>query len=269
MDFFNLLKSKRQTLIAFFIFFLVIGGAYTFTQDFKYGTKAKLLVIQENASGVDPFAVSRSVEYLSDLFSQVTTSNSFYNLVLNSNYNIEKDYFAGDTDQQMKKWRQTVSAKSIANTGMIEISVYHTSSYQAEQIAMAVADVLIKQNSNYQGIGSSVKITAIDEPVVSNYPVEPNLLINLLLVIIASLVFSLIYIYIFPEDKYNIHLFDKKAKKPKATTADFLAAAEIETQYSRPALNYQYNEKLVAPQAPANNAYHPESQGDIRNLFRG
>jgi capsular polysaccharide biosynthesis protein len=178
MEFNELIKAKKQTLISFFLIFLLLGAVFTGLQTFKYGASSKLLVIQEGASGVDPFAVSRSVEYLSGLFSQVVYSNSFFNLVKESGFNIDQSYFSGDSIKQMKLWQKTVSAKSVENTGVINLTVYHPSAYQAKQIALAVNHVLMTQNSNYQGIGSSVKITVMDEPLVSNYPNQPNLLIN-------------------------------------------------------------------------------------------
>lgn len=229
MELNEFLKRKKGTLFSIFLIFFIIGSVYTFVQPFKYSAKSKLLVIQEGASGVDPFAVSRSVEYLSSLFSEVAYSNSFFNLVLDSNFNIERDYFKGDSIKQMKIWRQTISAKNVEDSGFIFITIYHPSSYQAKQIAMAVNNVLMTQNINYQGIGSSVKINIIDEPVVSNYPAQPNLLVNFALIVLGSLIFGFIYIYLFPEDKYNIHLWGNSKKghhKTQSLQHDFLNAAK-------------------------------------------
>jgi capsular polysaccharide biosynthesis protein len=234
MEFNDLIKSKKQTLVSFFLVFFLLGAIFTGLQTFKYTASSKLLVIQEGASGVDPFAVSRSVEYLSGLFSQVVSSNSFFNLIKESGFNVDQSYFKGDSIKQMKLWQKTVFAKSVEASGVINISVYHPSSYQAKQIALAVNHVLMTQNSNYQGIGSSVKITVMDDPLVSNYPNQPNLLVNFGLVVALSLIFGLAYIYIFPEEKYNIRLFHRRGQKLKATKGaikhDFLTSVERETE---------------------------------------
>ena len=99
MEFNELIKSKKQTLISFFLIFFLLGAIFTGLQTFKYSASSKLLVIQEGASGVDPFAVSRSVEYLSGLFSQVVSSNSFFNLVKEAGFNIDRSYFKGDSQR--------------------------------------------------------------------------------------------------------------------------------------------------------------------------
>jgi len=212
MDLIALIKQKRQTLFSIFLVFLVVGLLVLLTQDFKYSTKSKILVIQEGYGRVDPYAVSRSVEYLSDLFSRVIYSNSFFSFVMSSDFDIDKNYFGEDATKQMKKWKKTVSAKAIENSGIININVYHPDANQAKQIALAVNHALITQNQNYQGLGDSVKVSVLDQPVVSKYPVKPDLVLNFLFIVGLSLLFGLVYIYVFPEEKYSLNFFGKKKK---------------------------------------------------------
>jgi len=212
MDLSNLLKQKRQTLLSIFIIFLIIGSAFVLLQEFKFGTKSKILVILEGYGRVDPYAVSRSVEYLSDLFSRVIYSNSFFGFVLSSDFDIEKSYFGEDATKQMKKWKKTISAKAVENSGIININIYHPDANQAKQIALAVNHVLISKNQNYQGLGDSVKISVLDQPVVSKYPVKPDLLFSLFFIVGFSLLFGLVYIYVFPEEKYDLNFFVSKNK---------------------------------------------------------
>jgi capsular polysaccharide biosynthesis protein len=262
MEFYQFIKNKRQTLAAFFVFFLVVGSVFTFLQPFKYSARSKLLVIQENAGGVDPFAVSRSVEYLSNLFSQVVYSSSFFNLVTTSQFNIDKNYFVGDSINQIKIWKKTVSAKNVEGTGIINVVVYHPNSYQAKQIALAVNNALISQNSNYQGIGNSVKITVIDEPLVSNYPDQPNLLVNLGIIVALSIVFGFIYIYIFPEEKYNVHLFDSGSKKKKIK--------QINSNQTRSPQhhNHEYEQPQNLPYEDTEKKPNIYSGGNIKNILK-
>lgn len=208
----NIIRQKRQTLISIFLIFMVIGLVLFLSQDFKYGAKSKILIIQEGAEKVDPFSVSRSVEYLSDLLSKVVYSYSFYESVMNSDFNIDEQYFGETSNKKMKVWKETVSAKSLDDSGIISINVYHKDPYQAKQIALAINHVLINSHQNYHGLGSSVKINVIDQPVSSSYPIKPNLLYTLVIIIAVSLFFGLTYIYLFPEQKYDIHLFGKKHK---------------------------------------------------------
>jgi len=272
MEFKTFLKSKRSTFFIFFLTFLIIGAAITGLQSFKYGTKSKLLVIQKGGSGVDPFAVSRSVEYLSGLFSQVVYSNSFFEAVVKSEgYNIDANYFTNDSTKQMKIWRRTVSAKSLENTGIINISVYHPDPYQAKQIALAVNNVLMTQNYRYQGLGESVEVSVLDQPIVSNYPIKPNLLINLAVIIFGSLAAGFIYIYIFPEEKYSLRLFSQKTSRQDSKWAsehNFLKAGSLQAGIDNPSKNEAGNHSPVAPQgAKENRGFSPENRGNIDNIL--
>lgn len=245
MNDFNLNKTKLKIIAIITVIVLLLAGALTVVREFKYGTNSQLLVIQEGAQGVDPFAVSRSVEYLSKLLSQVVYSNSFFNLVMGSNYTIDKSYFGTDSNEQMKLWKKTVSAKNNQDSGIIDISVYHPDPYQAKQIALAVNDVLITKNSNYQGIGDSVKVNIIDQPIVSKFPVQPNLPVNLALAILCGILFGLAYVYLFPENN---------TIKKKERVKNIVPQSNIE---------YILHQNVETPEKPDNYS----ARGSIDNLL--
>jgi capsular polysaccharide biosynthesis protein len=253
MDLVNLIGQKRQTLVSIFLLFLLVGFLVVLVQDFKYGTRSKILVIQEGAGRVDPFAVSRSVEYLSDLFTRVIYSNSFFNEVMNSDFNIDKSYFGESSTRQMRNWNKTISARKIEDSGIINLAVYHKDNYQAGQIALAVNHVLINNHHNYHGLGSSVKINVIDQPVTSNYPVRPNLVYSLLIIIAGSLFFGLVYIYLLPEKRYDINFFGKSSKKKVVNRGGELRQNIVKEEPARES------------QARGNNGIG--SSGDIDTLF--
>jgi capsular polysaccharide biosynthesis protein len=265
MEFGQLLRLKRRTLISIFFIFLIAGGIVSGIQGFKYGTKSSVLVIQEGGAGVDPFAVSRSVEYLSTLLSQVVYSNSFFNHVMDTDFNIDKSYFTNDSTKQMEIWKKTVSAKSVENSGIITVSVYHLDQHQAKQIALAVNHVLMTSNSEYQGLGSSVKISVIDQPIVSNYPVKPNLLLNFTAVLLATLVVGFVYIYLFPEEKYNLDWFASKPKPKKVATPAYQPAPPA---YQAPVQSAPPTPTPATP-APVTrpNPSSFEDRGNISNLL--
>ena len=213
-DFLKLLKRKKGTIFTLVFVVIILSLGLSLINPLKYSAKSRLLVVQ-NSNGVDPYTVSKSNEYLGNLFSQIAYSGSFYNMVLESPYDIDKNYFSGDYNKQIKTWGKTISTKTLSDTGIIEVNIYHPNPYQAQQIALAVNDILINKNSNYQGSGQSIKVNIIDQPLVSNYPVKPNLPQNLVIALMASLLFSLFYIYIFPEERYNIQLWSSKKREKK------------------------------------------------------
>ncbi|MDD5527477.1 MAG: hypothetical protein PHO56_00685 [Patescibacteria group bacterium] len=211
-QFLNLIGKKKQTFVSLLIIFLAIAIIFSAVQPFKYDSNMKLLTIISFKQDIDPYTASRSNQYLSNLLANIVSSGSFFEKIKQSGFNIDTNYFQGSEKQQIKKWNKTVKAKSIADTGIISIDVYHTDRAQAEEIAKAVSYTLQTTNSQYHGFGDGVTLKIIDQPITSNYPVQPNLPLNLSLAIAFAFIFSLCYIYLFPEEKYDFRLWPKKER---------------------------------------------------------
>ncbi len=214
-NFLNLVRQKKQTITSIILVVVLLVSVATFVQPLKYGSTSRLLVVQNLPIGTDPYAISRSNEMITNVLAEVLESDSFYNQVINSEYNIDRSYFRKDNDsrKEMKKWASTVEAKALKDRGMIDIKVYHPNRYQVNQIAQAINQVYQTKNSNYHGLGNMVSIKVINKPYVSNWPVKPNIVLNYVLGILFAIMISLVYIYLFPEERYDIRLWPKRKLK--------------------------------------------------------
>ena len=233
VDFLQLIRRKAQTIFTIVFVGVVLTIAVSLIFPLKYGAQSRLLVVQ-NTAGKDPYTISRSNEYLGNLLAQVVHSSSFYDLVIASTHNIDRGYFSGSYRDQLKSWQKTVKTETVSDTGIIKISVYHVNPVQSQQIALAINDVLINKNSLYQGGGQSIKINIIDQPLVSSYPIQPNIPINAGVALAGSLMLAIFYIYLYPEEKYNLHIWKKKNNKAKSIkrpiTIDYLPFVDNEMQ---------------------------------------
>ncbi|PIV47213.1 hypothetical protein COS21_01145 [bacterium (Candidatus Gribaldobacteria) CG02_land_8_20_14_3_00_41_15] len=261
-DFLSLIKKKRGTIASLVFIFLILASILTIIQPIKYGSSAQVLVIQ-NFANADPYQASKSTEYLSNILAKVVYSNSFFENVLSSGYFVDKNYFGKTVKDQMKAWSKTVSAKAINDSGIISLAVYHTDRAQAESIAQAIIYTLQTKHGLYHGNGSNVSIKIIDEPITSNYPVKPNLILNLGLALVLGLLFSLVYIYLLPEEKYSFRLIPKSTKKPVEPIRQFampapdFEAAESDVQEKE--IEYD-NDDLDIHEEIAR-------QGNMKNIF--
>ncbi|HTX86446.1 MAG TPA: hypothetical protein VMC41_00070 [Candidatus Nanoarchaeia archaeon] len=288
-QFINLIGKKKQTILSVLIIFVAAAIIFSAVQPFKYDSNIKLLTIISFQSNVDPYTASRSNEYLSNLLADIVSSGSFFDKIKSSGFNINTNYFSGTEKQQMKKWAKTVKAKSVADTGMINVDVYHTDRAQAEEIAKAVAYTLQTTNSQYHGFGDGVQIKIIDNPITSDYPVQPNLLLNLGLAIAFTLIFSFCYIYVFPEEKYDIRLWPKKSSYAKATedesahakatedesafakVSSYAEAAEGESSLTPAFAEIDEDETGAYPQKNNFGGYDPsdyQANGNINNIWQ-
>ncbi len=275
-DFLRLLKSKKQIVTVIVLAALVISLGFSFSQSLKYGTSSRLLVIQ-NISGADAYTVSKSNEFVSSLFAEVTSSSSFFKLVLDSEYDINKEYFAGNLQKQIKTWQKTVEAKNIKDSGLISVSVYHPNPEQAKQIALAVNHVLMTKNINYQGVGESLTIAVVDQPIVSNYPVKPNIIVNLILALVFGLVIGLAYVYLLglsklgvePEyivnhtaqDNYLVEL-EKEKQRTQETVQAGIAPSQLDS-------NLAEVKESEATELREGREIDIEDRGSINNVFNG
>ncbi len=207
-DILQLIRKKKQTIIIIMLISVMLVLLVSVIQPLKYSVSSRLLVIQ-NTTETDAYALSRSNEYLGNLLAEVVYSSSFYEQVRASKYNIDENYFSGNYNQQLKIWNKTVDTRAQGDTGIIDINVYHPNVSEAKKIALAVNDILINRNQEYQG-GQSIKINIIDQPLASLYPTKPNIPFNLVATFFLSFVLALIYIYLFPEDKYSLSVFNSK-----------------------------------------------------------
>lgn len=259
-QFWQLISRKKQTIFSLMLIAIVLVLAVTIVSPIKYGAQSKILVMQDGLK-TDAYTLSRTNEYLGNLFSQIMYSSSFFNSVMsNSNYQIDQNYFSGNQIEKMKKWRQNINARVYGDTGIIEINIYHENQRQANQIALAVNDTLINQASLYSG-NENINIKIIDQPLVSERPVKPNIPFTVAITLVSSLIFSIMFIYIFPEDKYSIKFF-KKRKKQKVQ--DIIKEEEKEEFEKTNETNQldEYYKRL------AENKEDSDISGDIDNIVK-
>jgi len=212
-EFVSLIKAKRQTITSIIVIFMCLSAVITFVQPLKFGSVSQLIIIQKTGTEADAYNQIKSAEHLSNVLSSVVVSQSFYQRVMDAGYDIDAAYFSGNTNDQNKKWKKTVEAKALNDSGIIEISVYHADKNQLEKISQAVIYVLKTEHANYHGYGNNIELKVINEPVISRFPVKPNILLNFFLALIAGIVFALGYIYYLPGADYDVKIWPKKRTK--------------------------------------------------------
>lgn len=266
-EFLSLIRRKRQTIFVIMLVGIILTTVFSLAQTMKYSVHSRLLVVQ-NSIGDDTYALSKSNEYLGNLFAEIIRSSSFYDQTLNSNFNIDRSYFSGTYSQQIKKWGKAVETKTQSNTGIIDVSVYHPNVQEAKKIALAINNILISNNQNYQG-GQNVRINIIDQPLSSAYPTKPNLPFNLLAAALISLFLAFFYIYVFPEEEYDIRLFSKRKKKTKVFKNQVVEQLKYET-INREAVEMEMPE-LETTETKTSEMEMPEEHaplnGNIRNII--
>lgn len=254
-DFVSLLFRKKQTVFSIVFVLFSIAAILTFIQPFKYSTEAKIMLVQEFPEGTDPYTMAKSNEFLSGLLSQVVVSNSFFDTVMSSGFNISADYFAGSNKKMMEKWAETVEAQPLEDTGIIHIEVFHPDKYQAEQIVRAINFTLENRHTDYHSGSKNLQVKVIDKPIVSDFPVKPNIPLNFALSLALGFVISLCYVYLFPDEKYNIRIWPRFGKKKIIAEREIVYPVQVDIAVSDVVATEEIptvDDSLVIPVAPTN-----------------
>lgn len=164
------------TVFLLSIFGCVLALLLSFTRTLEFSSTTKILIAPKLGT-TDAYTVGRSAELIADNLSTILYTSTFYDDVFNSGYDIDRTYFPDDVIKFRKKWNKVVSASVSRSSGILTIRAYHPDVTQAEEIARAVAFVLVTKGWNYVP-GVDIAIQVVDEPVNSRYPVRPNLPVN-------------------------------------------------------------------------------------------
>ena len=158
---------------------LVLALIISFIQPLRYSSTARLLILQDIGSSVDAYTASRAEERIADNLSTIIYTSTFFDQVMDAGFSIDEGQFPEDDSKRRKQWSKTVKATVARGSGLLTISVYNQDVVEAEQIVRAIAYVLTERVDEYTS-GGSVSVQLVDEPLNSNWPVQPNVLANTL-----------------------------------------------------------------------------------------
>lgn len=205
-EFINLIGKKKQTLFIFIAFFILISAIFTFIQPFEYEAQSKILIIDEKSANSDPFSLAVKKEQIGMQLKNILESKDFTGEILPLGYKINNDFFKNINGN---KWKKIINVNLEHDVGILNIKIYNTDKVQADQISRAINSVLKTNIKKYTG-DEKLNIKIITQPEISRYPVKPNIFLNLSIGLILGFIAGLLYIYGFPEEKYNLRIFPKK-----------------------------------------------------------
>lgn len=226
-NFFTLLKSKLLNIIFIVAIFLVIAALFTFLQPLKYKAENKIL-IEQNIDRIDPYNIAKINDYYSSLIKEVILSDTFFVQVLNNNSKIDKNYFNIEAKKQTKLWQDTAEVE-FSEAGTLKLKVYQPNPAQAKEILQTINNLLVSKNSGIETIDKSIEIKSINQIFVSDYPVKPNIIKNLIFALILGLITALLYIYYLIENNSSV----EKVKNKKNNIPVNIDKVEEEKQDNR------------------------------------
>ena len=159
----------------------------------KYAADARILVAPHAVPGVDPYTSSKSAERIAQNVAEVVRTSQFFNRVVSLTASgIDITYFPSDELERRKLWNRTIDASVAYNSGMLQLTAYHTDPAQAMSLVGAVAQVLNASGNDFAVSPADFRI--VDSPVASAYPRQPNFLVIGLCAFFGGFIISAVFL---------------------------------------------------------------------------
>jgi len=196
-----LMKGWRRIFL-FGVLALVLATGLSFIQPLQWSSNVRLLIIQPSSLGYDPYTAIRAAERIGDNLAQVVYTTDYFGKVLDDRTAIDRAYFNLNEAKRRKQWGRMVNVVVERGTGLLNITVYHQDKAQATEIARAIAEVMTKEGANYVG-GGALQIRLVDDPLVSRFPVKPNILANAFTGLVLGALFGVLYVIATDKSRRN------------------------------------------------------------------
>lgn len=155
----------------------IAGLLFRFAFPQEYSSEIQILVIQKYTL-TDSYTASKSAEKISQNLAAAVKTSSFLEDVVDSKRVDLSNLLRLDEADRRDAWEKTLDTEVVPNASIIRITAYDTNPGHAEQIANAVAEVLMEKGSEYHGAPDTISLKVVDTALTSNYPTRPNILLN-------------------------------------------------------------------------------------------
>lgn len=169
---------KTMALVGLLV--ATMSGAITALFPLEYRAETQVFILSRTPAGVDPFTLAKTAERIGANLAQIVYTSSFFDRVmLIARDQVNKEQFGADDREQRKNWRKTVDVGVVPGTGFLRVAAFHKDPRQAGVIAQAIVSTLVDKGWEY--VGGEVQIKAVDNVVLSRFPVRPNILLNMVI----------------------------------------------------------------------------------------
>lgn len=174
-SFFNTLEASWSRLVWGAVVGAVFLAALTFALPRQYSSTMRLLVVQANVAGLDPYTAVKSTEQIAGNVRELVYTSLVANRVLGETSGFTASYFSDDEYSRRKEWQKSVEVGVVPGTGILSVTAFHPNRDQARLLVEGVAKQMIEQTPNF---GYNAQARVIDTPLPSRWFARPNVVKN-------------------------------------------------------------------------------------------
>lgn len=189
------LRQHRSRIAGIALAGMVVALVLTLFEPFAYRATMRLLIIQATSPTLDAFTAVKSSEKVGKNLGNVIVSSSFLDRVLEASPTIDASYFPRVERKRRRMWTRAVESSVASETSVMTIDVFHPRQAQAKAIADAIGVVLVRDAHEYTG-SPDISVKVIDPPLVTTYPVRPNIILRAVLGLVLGGLIGLAWVYL-------------------------------------------------------------------------
>lgn len=157
-----------------------------------YSSSARVLIIQPNVAGLDPYTATKSTERIAGTLSELVHTTTFFDNALAQTKAFDATFFSTDERARRKAWRQAIETATTPGTGIMTVTSYHPDRAQARVLVEAVARELAVETPNLFGYNARVQV--IDAPLASRWFARPAFFSNALFGLLLGLLVGVAWV---------------------------------------------------------------------------
>lgn len=165
----NLAKNNLKTALLCGMLLGALSFLLLVMTQKNFRSSADVLVSQNQSGATDYYALSQSANYLTSMLSQSIYSEKFLEDVVATN-KVPANFISGDSAARLKAWQHVIVVKNNPTVGIMTIQVFGDTQASTDQLASAVLDVLINQNSFFLGQDQNINVHVLSGPITEKNP---------------------------------------------------------------------------------------------------
>lgn len=197
----EVVKSHLVYILLFVAAVLSMNIFWLLSVKQEYRSEVSLLVVQYGEP--DSYVAAKSAERLAKDLSSIIPTTSFFQKVSESGYVDLSELKSLDERSKRKAWEKKITTSIKPETGILTLFAYDTDRQVANDLAAAVAYVLVNDAEDYYGENANVRISIVNTPLTSEHPVRPNWFKNLGFAFFVSLFLAFSYLFLRKEYSFE------------------------------------------------------------------
>lgn len=191
------LVERNRFLISTGVVVAILTVGVSLVMPLRYSATGSVLIQPRQGFGIDLYTVLKSAERTGEDIARVIETSTFLEAVLASEPAIANDQFpAGERDRR-RHWKKVIEPQVHPGSGVLNVVAYDEDPRQARIIAQAVITTLVQTGSEYVGEGTKFKV--VDTPIVSRFPVKPNVFVNAIVGFLFGVILAAFRVIFTPE----------------------------------------------------------------------